>query len=140
MALLHVIALLLTIPFILYADWMGSRWMRGVVDVLPERKVQLAHTAVSYGLISLLLTGGIMFIDRWQYLLSQPAFLAKIVLVLALVINGFFIGKLSQLATRSSFAALSPSEKRAVLISGGVSSVSWVSAILLGLYIGGGWS
>lgn len=133
---LHVIAVFGSLIAVLYADYHGGRWFRGKVETLAQATVDRMHAAVSVGLAALLLTGGLMFIDRASYLLSQPVFIAKMGFVLALVINGFFIGRISRLATSSSFAALSPSQKRTVFISGAVSAIGWLGAISLGIILG----
>lgn len=136
MALFHVIAVLGSLAAVLYADYHGSRWFRGKTETLSQATVNRMHASVSVGLAALLLTGGLMFIDRAQYLLSQPVFIAKMGFVLALVINGFFIGRLSRLATTSSFASLTTGQKRLVILSGGVSAVGWAGAVVLGIILG----
>lgn len=136
MALAHVIAVLGSLGFVLYADYHGGRWFRGTVATLPARTVERMHAGVSVGLAALLLTGGLMFIDRSAYLLSQPAFLTKMGFVAALVINGFFIGRISGLATAGPFADLPAGKKRQVVLSGAVSAIGWVAATALGLILG----
>jgi cation transport ATPase len=135
MPTLHLSAVVITFLVVLYADEQGLQWFRGRVRTLASRKVAVLHVLVSIGIALILLTGALMFIDRAEYLLSQTVFLVKMCFVGALIINGFFIGSLSRLASEKAFAELTPAECTKVLISGSVSLVGWLGAITCGLIL-----
>ncbi len=133
MPVLHLTAVALTLGAVLYSDHQGFRWFVGRVETLPQKRVALLHTLVSVGIALILLTGGTMFLDRSTYLLSQPIFLIKMCFVGALVVNAFFIGSISRLASEKAFAELTPSERTKALVSGGVSLIGWAGAIACGV-------
>lgn len=132
----HVVFVVLSILVVVYSDEQGLEWFLGKKEVLKKKTVELLHVLVSVGLAGILITGGLMFLDRSEYLLQQPLFLVKMGFVLALVINAFFIGSISHLATEKSYANLTPGERRRVLLSGTVSIVGWVGAGVCGLLLG----
>ncbi len=133
MTFLHVVAIIVTGLCVLYSDEQGFEWMVGKKQTLDAAKVELLHIVVSVGLALIILTGGLRAIPALSYYLAQPAFIAKMVFVLALIINGFFIGKLSHMATTRTFASMSSRERIPLFISGGVSVLGWAGALLLGL-------
>lgn len=133
----HVIFVVLSILIVLYSDEQGLMWMLGKKQTLPKKRVEVLHALVSIGLGGILLTGGLMFLDRAEYLLSQPVFIAKMIFVAALVVNAFFIGSISRIATEKPYARLSTAERYRVLISGAVSVTGWIGAGVCGLLLGG---
>ena len=132
---IHLTIVVITALVVLYADHEGLDWIRGKKQMLSKDRVEVLHVLVSFGISALLLTGGLMFINRAEYLLQELVFIAKMVFVGALVVNGFFIGEVSRLATERTFASLSAKERLPLYISGGVSFVGWVGAIVLGLLL-----
>ena len=136
MAEFHVVFVALTILVVLYSDEQGLVWLLGKKKTLSKKVVDTLHALVSIGLGGILLTGGLMFLDRADYLLAQPIFIAKMVFVAALVINAFFVGMLSRLATEKSYASLNTKERFRVFLSGGVSIFGWVGAAICGLILG----
>ncbi|KND51201.1 MAG: hypothetical protein ABA06_02735 [Parcubacteria bacterium C7867-001] len=135
MAALHVFSVIGAAIAVVLADEQGIEWFLGKKRTLEERSVRWSHIFVSIGLAAALLTGGLMFIDRAEYLIHNPAFLLKMDFVLALVVNGFFIERISSLATKYSFSELTREEKTKALVSGAVSMAGWVGAALLGLLL-----
>lgn len=133
----HVAFVIATALIVLYSDEQGLLWLLGKKQTLSKRVVHTLHVLVSIGLGGILLTGGLMFIDRAEYLLAQPLFMAKMAFVAALAVNAFFIGSLSATAAEKSFAQLTTSERYRVLISGAVSIIGWVGAVICGLLLGG---
>jgi hypothetical protein len=131
----HLAIVIITALTVLYADKQGMAWMRGKTERLAKRTVDILHVIVSVGISGLILTGGLMLVERGAYLLAEPIFIAKMVFVAALVVNGFFIGMLSELSVTKRFADLSKGERFAVLASGGVSAIGWISAIALGFLL-----
>lgn len=129
----HVGTLFLLIPVILFADHEGLAWVRGKKETLSAKTMIILHRLVWVGLGVMILTGAIMFWPLKDYLLYAPAFYIKMFFVFVLVINSFFINHFMQLAIEKPFASLSLEEKRPLLISGAVSSISWIGAILAAL-------
>lgn len=110
-------------------------WLLGKQQVLNKKRVETLHIIVSIGLAGVLLTGGLLFISRASFLLTEPAFLVKMAFVLALIINGFFIGIVSETATHTPFKMLSKKQRAGLLLSGLVSGVGWTGAAICGLVL-----
>lgn len=56
--------------------------------------------------------------------------------VFALIINSFFIGSLMKTAFNHSFKSLALSEKLPLFISGSISGISWLGAIISAFNLG----
>lgn len=132
MTTLHLIALILTIPAIMYADHIGFKYFTGKIQTVNYRKVQIAHWFVTGGLVLLILTGVIITIPMWAVMFENPFFYAKLAFVVTLFLNGIFIGSLMKKATIIPFARLSKDEKKALIVSGALSGISWTASILIG--------
>ena len=132
----HVAFVVLTLLIVVFADEQGLLWFLGKKQILSKRRVDLLHVLVTLGLGGILTTGGLMFIDRSEYLLQQPVFITKMVFVLTLVINAAFSGSISRLATEKSFKELSGAERTQVFVSGAVSIAGWIGAGVCGLLLG----
>lgn len=87
---LHVAFVILALIAVVFSDEQGLRCFLGRKRTLSASLVAKMHLAVSVGIGGLLLTGGLMFLDRYDYLLREPVFMIKMCFVGALVINGFF--------------------------------------------------
>ena len=131
---LHLVLLIITAPVILYADHMGFMYFTGKVKTLSLKKVQWVHRLVTAGLVLLIITGVLLTLPMWAYMLENPYFYTKIAFVITLFLNGLFIGKLMEKATTVPFAQLSKDEKNVLLISGAVSGASWVTTVLIGFF------
>lgn len=129
---IHVLFVIISLITVVIADEHALMWMLGKKQTLPAKRVEIFHVVTSLGIAGLLLTGGLMFMDRASYLLSDTTFLVKMGFVGALVINGFFIGAFSKVATTRTFASLSTKERLPLLISGAVSGIGWVGAVICG--------
>lgn len=136
MSELHVVSVVLTLLIVVYSDEQALMWLLGRKQMLSKKRVDLLHILVSLGLGGILLTGGVMFIDRADYLLSQPVFIVKMIFVGALVINAFFIGAISDIACNKPFASLTTSERWRVFMSGAISILGWGGALICGLLLG----
>lgn len=114
---------------------MGLRWITGKVTILDEVQVKKYHrnTWISLGLM--VTTGLFLFWPQREYLLGRPQFFIKIIFVIILVCNGFAIQYLQKIATNHAFKELTFSEKAPLLISGLVSSISWLGAFIAAFYI-----
>ncbi len=132
---LHLIALIITAPVILYADHMGFRYFTGRAAVLPERSVVWTHRLVFIGLFVLIATGVMLTVPSWEVWFAKPAFYVKLGFVVTLLINGLFIQKLMTTATRVPYASLSLSDKRTLMTSGALSGIGWVASVLIGFFL-----
>ncbi len=131
---LHLFSLILTAPVIIYADHMGFMYLTGRAQTLSAQKVVWIHRLVTLGILLLIITGVWITIPRWQFLFQEPLFYTKLAFVVALFINGLFIGKLMHKATTTPFALLSTDEKRVLILSGAVSGISWVATVLIAFF------
>ena len=133
---LHIAGVVVSFISILYADHAGFNWFRGKADRVEESKIRKAHRFVWTGLILTIVSGIIVFWDKRGYLLhDSPAFWGKMAFVLALTINGFFIGRFLGVSTQKAFKDLTTKEKIPLFISGAVSSISWAGAFILAFFL-----
>lgn len=137
MILIHIAAICITGLVVLYSDEQGLRWMLGKKEVLDAKRIAFLHAVVSIGLPIIILAGGFMVLPVLDYYLRNPIFLMKMGFVGVLIVNGFFIGKLSTLATTRSFASLSHTERLPLYVSGAASVLGWGGALIGGLLLGG---
>lgn len=131
---LHFLALVITVPAILYGDHLGVAYITGRSATIPQKKIVWTHRAVMAGLLLLITTGIATALPMWQILLEKPLFYAKLACVTTLLINSFFINTLMHKASVAAYASLGRDEQRVLLTSGVVSVCSWVTAALIGLY------
>ncbi|HET9641346.1 MAG TPA: hypothetical protein VFP46_00645 [Candidatus Paceibacterota bacterium] len=136
MAALHVIAVMLTLAAVLYADEQGLLWYLGKREHLDEERLRLLHRIVSAGLLVIVASGASMVLRRPEAYVSNPIFLLKMVLVGALVVNSVFIGKISALASAGPYRGLSAVQRHAIRFSAGISFIGWAGALLCGALIG----
>lgn len=133
----HVIAFVFNIVLVVISDFHGLLWMTGKMRTLPQGRMVLFHRLIGVGLGVAIISGAWLFSTASEYLLTVPGFYSKMIFVGALVVNAVFIGKHIHIASTLPYSEITSKEKRALLISGAVSSVSWlgafVSAHLLGL-------
>jgi hypothetical protein len=132
MSEIHELILFITLAVVVFADLQGLRWVLGWVPTLSARIVRVLHFVVYLGLGGMVVTGLTMFSRDSAYLLSNPVFLVKMVFVAALIANSFLIGAHIQVASEKPFAQLSSGGKKKLIVSGIVSGVCWISAMLLG--------
>jgi hypothetical protein len=130
----HLAVLLITVVAIVWADHLGFQYFRGTRQTLPAHLVRGLHAAVAIGLLGMIGTGVWMALDRWGYLSTQPVFWLKLFFVGVLVVNALFITRLMQKATHTPFASLAQRERVILFVSGGASTVGWVSAAVIGFF------
>lgn len=135
MITVHLSILILTAIAILIADKDGMDWMRGKKETLSEKRVSYLHKAVFVGLFLMIGTGLSMAYNTIEWYIKDPTFILKMLFVATLVINGFFIGAISKVATISPFNKLEIKMKRKLIISGTVSAFSWIGATTCGLLL-----
>lgn len=131
----HLAVLAITALVILYSDHQGFGYFRGKKALLSPRFVHYSHWIVWVGLVAMIATGVGLVIPSWQVYLMDPAFQLKIGFVVVLVVNGFAIGKLAQVASVKPFALLPKREKRTLMISGSLSVIGWVSSSFIGYFL-----
>lgn len=125
---MHVGAVFATLALVVIADLHGLWWLLGKHDTLPSERIRFLHKAIFVGLGLTILAGAMLFSYATDYYLSLIAFRFKLLFVFALGINAFLIGKHMELTFSNRFVDLSSEQKRALLISGAVSTLSWIGA------------
>lgn len=132
---IHVAILVVTAFFVVCTDFLGLLYLLGKKKTLPEKPVTWAHRIILAGLCGMILSGVTLFVPMREYLLSQPNFYVKMAFVAALVINAFVIGAHMKKAFTTPFKELPSLEKKKLLVSGAVSTLSWLGAIFGGIYL-----
>lgn len=128
---IHVGILFITLTCVVWADTYASMWLHGTKTILSKTILARLHIAVTSGLIGMLVTGVLLFWPLQEYLISQNnAFFTKMFFVFALVVNSFVIEKYMAIATTQSFKEVPTRQKVVLFVSGGVSSLSWIGAII----------
>lgn len=130
--IVHISTVLVIISLIACADYYALRWTRGIIPILSYRKISLLHRLVWCGLIIMILSGTLLFYPYRDFLVTLLTFKIKMMFVLTLVINSFYIGHILSLACEKQFATLSPAQKLKLGISGFVSGACWIGAITAG--------
>lgn len=134
MEVFHLLFLGVAVLAIAVADKKALAWMRGKVEIVPAKSLDLAHYVVWIGLSGLIVTGSIMATSMIEFLIKEPAFLIKMMFVGVLITNGFLISSLMKVAYKRSFASLNTEDKLLLLFSGAVSTISWAAAITIGFF------
>ena len=132
----HVLAVLFAGVVVFYSDEQGFMYMRGKRSILSAKKLEWLHALVGVALALLILTGGLLFMRAPSYYLANTTFLIKMGFVGALLVNGFFIDRLSKIASQKPWAELSKRERLPLLISGAISGLCWLGALSCGLLLG----
>lgn len=133
---IHIVTVIVLVVVILYTDSLGMSWMRGKRETLPRAKIARLHSIVWVGLGIMIATGITMFIPLRDYLLYTPSFYVKMGFVAALIINATFIGRFMHIASERPFEALTQKERLPLFISGTISTISWIGAIVSALLLG----
>lgn len=127
---IHIASMIITIAIVLVADTMGLLWWRGKVAILPALAMKTLHWMVFVGLVVSITTGALMASTGLSYLFSQPAFVIKLGFVLTLLINSFVIHRHLSLATTQSYYDLPDKSKRTLILSGAISTTSWICVLI----------
>jgi len=114
---------------------MGFEWIIGKRETLDEQTVRKLHRSTWIGLSGMIATGFLMFWPMREYLLGRPQFYTKMFFVLALIGNGFVIGRLQKVALTRPFTELTTREKAPLMISGAVSTLGWLGAATMAFFI-----
>lgn len=124
----HVTAVMMTLAIVIIADLHGFLWLIGKKETLPKARMELFHKLIWVGLGVTMFAGFMMFTSYPDYLLSLWAFRFKLLFVAVLVINAFFIDKHLGIASEMPFGAVPSADKKALMVSGAVSTLCWVGA------------
>jgi len=128
---LHLLVLALTALVIVGSDVYGLLYVLGKKAVLNAKVINWLHKIVWIGLAGMIATGiGLTLESPW--VLEEPMFYVKLIMVLALFINGFVIGFLAKVATTTPFASLTWKQRAPLVLSAAVSLSCWIGATLIG--------
>lgn len=135
MLTLHILAALFSFGIVWKADKQALSWIRGTQPVLSVQRMRRYHILTWSGLLALVSSGAALSYPMLRYLLAEPVFIMKLLFVAVLLVNAVLIGRLIAIATTKTFASLSWNERLPLLVSGAVSSVSWLGALVLALIL-----
>jgi hypothetical protein len=139
LATVHLIIASTTGLLVLYSDHEAYKWFSGKVDTMLANRIKVIHRTVSFGLALLLITGGLLYAQAAPAYLSLPVFIVKMSMVLALIVNSYFIERLSTVACERNFKSLSHPERIPLLVCGAISLACWATAFICGLAIANTW-
>lgn len=132
---LHIAFLCVAGLGILIADHAAFQWLTHKRDVVGRRELFLSHWVVSVGLAGLILSGLYLFWPMRDFLLGSPLFWLKIAFVAALTINSFVIDYLMHTASHTPWRHLSFGQRVPFIVSGAVSTLSWLGAFGVALLL-----
>lgn len=133
MVVVHLAILILTGLAIVYSDHLGWQYFRGTKQTLNSVVVRRLHYTVWAGLLGMILTGVTMVSPGFSYYAAQSYFWVKMGFVALLVLNSVAITFLIGIATRVPYASLTLGQKVPLIVSGGLSTLGWVGALLTAL-------
>jgi len=131
----HMVAFLFAISNIAVADWKGLTWLRGRVATLPAKTMRHLHNHVWFGLILLVLSGGVLFSFHIDELLVSTAFFVKLGCLVVAIINGLYIRRHMSVSFEMPFASLAPRQQMALKVSGIISTIAWLGIVGVASFI-----
>ncbi len=131
---IHLTVLTITAITILYSDHLAYQYFRGTRSILEKKTVHILHRIVSIGLLGMIVSGILLFIPLKEYLLTEAPFYIKMTFVVTLIINAWFIGRVSHTACERPFSELTQKEQKTLIISGIISVSGWVGAAIIGFF------
>jgi hypothetical protein len=134
---IHLCIAIATGLLVLYSDEQAFQWLRGKVETMTTMRVRIIHHLVTAGLALLLLTGGYLYAQAAPVYWMLPVFVVKMTLILALIVNSYFIERLSAVAIERNFASLSHPERLPLFIAGAISFACWATVFICGLILAG---
>jgi Na+-transporting NADH:ubiquinone oxidoreductase subunit NqrD len=132
---IHIASIFLAVAILLLADIQAFSWIHGKKQTLHPSSLKVLHYSMWVALLLLIVTGTLMFLPQYHYLLSKPLFVIKLLFVGMLVTNAVLIGNLMHVAIEKTFASLSKEEKLSLYASGAISTFAWFCVISIGLYL-----
>lgn len=133
MLVVHLVVLVCTGLVVLYSDHLGWQYFRGTKHTLDSTLIHRLHYTVWAGLIGMIVTGIVMVAPGFSYYAAQPYFWVKMGFVGLLVVNSVAITFLMQVATTTPYASLTQKQRLPLMISGALSTVGWVGAVVTAL-------
>ncbi|TSC55023.1 MAG: hypothetical protein LiPW30_489 [Parcubacteria group bacterium LiPW_30] len=127
---IHVAALVFSVVGIFLADHQAFNWILGKTPTLDKKTLLKYHHWVLLGLFLMIITGAILFWPMREYLLQDFVFGIKMFFVAVLIVNGFFIGKLMNVAIEKPYSTLSNRERFPLMLSGAASTTGWLGAFI----------
>lgn len=131
----HIASLTFVAWNVFRADHMGFSWIQGKTERLTVSEVKKYHYRTLTGLMLMILTGLLLFWPAKDYLLTRIEFWIKMGFVIALIINSFVIGTLSNTAVTKTFSSLTTKEKTPLFITGAVSTICWLGAATMAFFL-----
>lgn len=131
----HLLSLVFVAWNMFSADKLVFAWFRGALQTVDADRIRTYHNRMWIGLLLMIITGMLLFLPQRETLLQTPAFFVKMFFVGLLVINGFVIGELSRVVSKKPYSSLTKKEKIPLLLSGGVSLVGWLGAVILAFFL-----
>lgn len=126
----HILTAFSLIAVIFFTDIYGFTWLIGKQDRLSLLWLKRSDSIIWAGLFIMVVTGILLFYPYQSFLLANPAFQVKILFVVAIIINGLFIGRHMSIATTIRFNELTTSVRSKLIISGAVSTIAWVGSVI----------
>lgn len=131
---LHLTILAFVALVVLYSDHQGFLYFTGKKQMLSARFIERSHALVWAGLAGMIISGILIALPRWMFLLQEPAFYIKLGLVGVLLVNAFAISELSVHATEVPFKELPKEKQRVLIVSGALSGMGWIGAAIIGFF------
>lgn len=129
---LHVMSLVVSFGAVLLVDWHGLLWLAGRRALTESTRLAAAAAPIIWlGLGGLFVTGALLRPD-----VGSPLTLLKLVLVLAVAVNGAVMApvrlRLAALSADASPVDVPEREWRQMMLSTAVSQVGWWGAVVIG--------
>lgn len=131
---LHILSLIYAAWNIFHAEHLRFNWIRGKAEKLDAITVAKYHKGTWTGLILAIVTGILAFLSVRSEIV-YPQFYIKMGFVIVIIANSFAIGSLSKIPTQKTFASLSTQEKLPLMLSSGLSFLSWGGALIMASFI-----
>jgi len=131
MLTVHLTILGITALVIIFTDINGLLWLLGKKKTLPKKLFVWLHRFVWLGLFGMIATGIAMSYTYISALSLNKLFQGKMFFVLILIINAYLIGRHMELAFEKSFKELTKAEKTKLILSGLISTGSWIGAFVM---------
>lgn len=134
---IHIFGLLFSLVIVTIADEQAFSWVTGKKSTLHPTGIRVLHWLTWVGLLTMIVSGTILALPMFGFVLAQPLFIMKMLFVAILFLNAILIGRFSHVATERAFATLSWDEAMPLLISGALSFMGWIGALVLALIVFG---
>jgi len=131
---LHVLSLLSALLAVLITDTCGLVYLMGLRQRMNGVCLRIKHGLIASACAATVGTGLLLVILKPE-VMAQTVFWMKMVLVSALCVNGWLIGRKIPLLTSGPFKTLRRRVRWALALGSMASLVLWIGAAFLGLMI-----